>query len=189
MKTPVSAKRTPGRTGPRPRPGRAGAPWLVLVALCGAAHPVRAQAPASVEIAGEMPRPYRLTSETMSALGPAEVAAREHGGDLHRYRGVPLRAVLERGGVEFGGALRGPKLATYVLIEAADGYRVTFSLASLDEAFGAQKVFLADRMDDQPLMPEQGPFRLVVPGDERPARWARQVVRITVQSPPGGAER
>jgi hypothetical protein len=31
-----------------------------------------------------------------------------------------------------GEALRGPAMTTYVLAEAADGYRVVFSLAELD---------------------------------------------------------
>lgn len=159
----------------------------LLLALLGAVDALSAQtrAAASVEVTGEMPRPFRLTAETLSVLGPTEVVAADHG-EEHRYRGVPLRAVLERGGVELGGALRGPKLAAYVLIEAADGYRVIFSLASLDEAFGGQRIFLVDRADDRALGPEEGPFRIVVPGDERPARWARQVVRISVHSPPGG---
>ena len=36
----------------------------------------------------------------------------------------------------------------------------------------------------RPLAPDQGPYRLVVRGDERPARWARPIIRISVQAPP-----
>src|ERR1700719_902964 len=40
------------------------------------------------------------------------------------FDGVPLKAVLERGGGGCGGTLEGHGLASCLLVEAADGYRV-----------------------------------------------------------------
>jgi hypothetical protein len=38
----------------------------------------------------------------------------------------------------------------------------------------------ADRKDGKPIASGEGPYRLIVPDDKRPARWVKQVRRITV---------
>ena len=58
-----------------------------------------------------------------------------------------------------------------VLVEASDGYRAAFSLAELDPEMTDRVVLLADTKDGQPLSPREGPFRIIVPGEKRPARW------------------
>jgi len=75
-------------------------------------------------------------------------------------------------------ALRGSQLTKIVLITAADGYRVAFTLAEFDPAFGNARVILADTRDGKPLDAKEGPFRLIVEGDKRPGRWIRQITRI-----------
>ena len=86
--------------------------------------------------------------------------------------------------VPLGQELRGQHLATYLLIEAADGYRVVFALPELDPAFTDREVLLADRRDGQPLAAAEGPLRLVVPGEKRHARWIRQVLSCTIRRAP-----
>jgi hypothetical protein len=76
--------------------------------------------------------------------------------------------------------LRGPELSDVVLIGAADGYHVALALAETDPLMRGDKVFLADRCSGGPMAPPEGPFRLVVLGDGRPARSARQVTSITL---------
>ena len=71
-----------------------------------------------------------------------------------------------------------------MLAEASDGYRVLFSIAELDARFTDRVVILADRKDGQPLPAAEGPYRLIVPGEKRPARWARQVTRISLGRAP-----
>jgi hypothetical protein len=39
---------------------------------------------------------------------------------------------------------------------------------------------MADTMDGAPLVPDQGPFKLVAPHENRPARWVKMVKSITV---------
>ena len=51
----------------------------------------------------------------------------------------------------------------YLLVEAADDYRVVFALPELDPAFTERVILLADRRDGQPLAAAEGPLRLVVP--------------------------
>ena len=68
----------------------------------------------------------------------------------------------------------------YLLVEAADDYHVLFSLAELDTSFQDSEVLLADTIDGAPLAPDQGPLKLVVPHDKRPARWIKMVAGITI---------
>jgi hypothetical protein len=96
------------------------------------------------------------------------------------YEGVALEELLRRAGVPQGEQLRGPEMATYVIAEAEDGYRVVFSLAELDSGFLEADVLVADTMDGAPLGANQGSFRLVAPHEKRPARWVRMLKSITV---------
>lgn len=97
-----------------------------------------------------------------------------------RYSGVALTDLLALVNAPLGDSLRGRSLATYVVVEAADGYRVLFSIVELDARFTDRVVLLADRKDGQPLPAAEGPYRLIVPGEKRPARWERQVVRVSL---------
>ena len=76
--------------------------------------------------------------------------------------------------------MRGTAMATYVQADAADGYRVIFSLAELDTDFQDSDVIVADTMNGAPLDEKTGPFRLVAPHDKRPARWVRMLQSLTV---------
>jgi Oxidoreductase molybdopterin binding domain len=99
------------------------------------------------------------------------------------YSGTPLVEVLKAGGLQLDS---GPEhiretVAITVLIEAADGYRAAFALAELDPELTDRTILLADTKDGQPLPPNEGSFRVIVPGEERPARWVRQVSAVTVR--------
>lgn len=97
------------------------------------------------------------------------------------FEGVALRDVLIKAGIPFGDALKGPALARVVIASAPDGYRVTYAIAELDPAFTDQVVLLADRRNGKPLLPDTGPWQIIVPNDKRPARWIRQVNKIEVR--------
>jgi hypothetical protein len=101
-------------------------------------------------------------------------------GTAAKFDGVPLATVLTMAGVQLGDSLRGPRLTEILLATAADGYKVAFALAELDPAFAAREVILADKRDGKPLDAKEGPFRIVAPGDKRPARWIRQVTELKV---------
>ena len=101
-----------------------------------------------------------------------------------RYSGVALTDLLALVNAPLADSLRGRALAPYVRAEASDGYRVLFSIAELDSRFTDRVVLLADRKDGQPLPAAEGPYRLIVPGEKRPARWARQVTRISLGRAP-----
>jgi hypothetical protein len=100
-----------------------------------------------------------------------------------RYEGYALTAVLRAAGVQTD-SLGGPSLATRIVTESSDGYRVVLALADLDPSLGARRVILADRMDGRALPAAEAPWRLIVVGDRRPSRSARQVLRIRVATEP-----
>ncbi|GGA47089.1 hypothetical protein GCM10010981_40340 [Dyella nitratireducens] len=95
------------------------------------------------------------------------------------WQGVSLKDVLQHAGVPSGEQLRGHNMATMVRVTASDNYQVVFSLGELDPMLGNEQVILADTRDGQPLT-KDGPFRLVLPGDKRPARWIHNVTTIDV---------
>ena len=93
---------------------------------------------------------------------------------------MPLVEVLRSAGVKFGHDLRGPALATYLVVEAADGYRAVFALPELDPASTDRVILLADRRDGKPIDAKDGPLRVIVPGEKRHSRWVKQVIALKV---------
>jgi hypothetical protein len=79
-------------------------------------------------------------------------------------------------------SLRSRSLALRVVVEATDGYRIV--LAELDPTLGGRRAVLADQVDGQPLPAAAAPFRLLIAGDQRPPRWARQVIAVRVRAEP-----
>jgi hypothetical protein len=69
----------------------------------------------------------------------------------------------------------------FVIVNAADGYRVVFTLPEFDPDFTDRIIILADRRDGHVLAPPEGPFRLVVSGEKRDARWVREVTGLDVE--------
>jgi hypothetical protein len=99
-----------------------------------------------------------------------------------QFEGVPLATLLAMAGVQLGDALRGPRMTEVLVVTAADGYKVAFALAEVDPAFAVREIILADKKDGKPLDGREGPFRVVAPGDKRPARWIRQVTELKLTS-------
>jgi hypothetical protein len=80
--------------------------------------------------------------------------------------------------------MRGKRLASYLLVEAADGYRVVIALPELDPAFTGKQIVLAFLKDGRPLDDKEGPYRIVIPDEKRMARWVRQVTRLKIVDVP-----
>jgi DMSO/TMAO reductase YedYZ molybdopterin-dependent catalytic subunit len=153
---------------------------LAPVALLVLASLAPAAGPASLQVTGEVAKPLELTAETLATMPRHTVRVKDHDGRMAEYQGVPLVEVLKAAGLKFGQDLRGPALALYLVVEASDGYRAVFALPELDPACTDLLVLLADRYDGQPLDAKEGPFRIVVVGEKRHARWVRQVVSLRI---------
>lgn len=100
----------------------------------------------------------------------------------HVYSGIPLYEIIKEAGAIPGNQLKGKYLAKYVLIKASDGYQAVIALPEIDTAFTDKVIILVDKEDDKALPPNDGPFKIIVPGDKRPARCVRQVVAINILS-------
>jgi hypothetical protein len=161
--------------------------WLALAgAALGwlAASGAAAQSIALSGLAGEK---VQLSAADLAAM-PHQAVTLQLEGKTEACDAVPLSLILAKVGAPQGKALRGPELADVALVGAADGYRVALALAETDPLMrGEDQIFLADRCAGGPMAPPEGPFRLVVVGDKRPARSARQVTSITLLRPPAGS--
>ena len=156
---------------------------LHTLLACGtlfAANISAAQGPIAVVVEGT---PHTVTVNSLQKLPRDSARMVFHDQPAVIYQGVSLAAVLREAGVR-SDSLRGPALATRLVVEAADGYKIVLTLADLDPSLGGRRVLLADRVDGKPLPADEAPWRLVVVGDQRPARSARQVVRIRVLAEP-----
>jgi hypothetical protein len=112
-------------------------------------------------------RKQTLSRADLEALPHVKVTASEHTSAPVSFEGVTLKSVLEKAGVTFGEAIRGKRLASCLLVEAADGYRVVIALPELDPAFTDKQVVLALLRDGKPLNDKEGPYRIVIPDEKR----------------------
>ena len=76
------------------------------------------------------------------------------------FEGIPLKAVLEKAGVTLGETLKGKRMASCLLVEAADDYHVVIALPELDPAFTDKQIVLAFARDGKPLDAKEGPCLL-----------------------------
>jgi hypothetical protein len=153
---------------------------LLLAALIVASSTLHAaEHPATPPIPDQT---ITVTAKTLEGLPRVKAEAKEHENPAATYEGVTLGAILERAGVPRGEKLRGSGLRAIVIITATDGYKVVFTVAETDPGFNDRLIILADKKDGKPLPEKEGPFRIVVPTEKRPARWIRNVKTIEIKT-------
>jgi DMSO/TMAO reductase YedYZ molybdopterin-dependent catalytic subunit len=162
--------------------GQAAPPMQPAPAATATATPI-----GTLSVTGEVTTELHLSAADLKALPRTTLTAMDaHEKQTHVFEGVTLAELLKRAGLPTGENLRGKSMALCVLATAADGYHAVFSLAELDASIGGETVLVADTVDGQPIPTGQGPLRLVVPSDKRPARWVRMVQSLTVISVSAG---
>ena len=149
--------------------------WLALlfVALLGSA------AQAQLQVQRLDGTSVTLDAARLAALPREAVKAEAHGHQVD-VSAVDLRDVLRAAGIAPPEQIRGAALRQVLMASARDGYVVAFAWAELDPALGGRRVFLVT----DGLRPDEGPLRLVVPADARPARWVRQLEYLRLIAPP-----
>jgi hypothetical protein len=151
--------------------------FLVAFFMLSASLAAQTSAPASttLTISSHITKPVSLSLADISAMPHKTLKVTN-----------PHDQKEELAGAAQGEHLRGAAMAmaSYVLVEAADGYRVVFSLAELDPGIQDSNVLVADKVDGHALDSKVGPLRLVAPLDKRPARWVRMVQSIRVITVP-----
>jgi DMSO/TMAO reductase YedYZ molybdopterin-dependent catalytic subunit len=138
-----------------------------------------------LSVGGNVPKPLTLSLDDLRNMPHKTIKVmNEHEKKEETYEGVPLADLLKQAGAPGGEQIRGALMATYVIAEGSDGYRALFSLAELDPGFEDSEVLVAYSLDGKPMTGDLGPLRLVVPHDQRPARWVRMLESITVANAP-----
>jgi len=140
-------------------------------------------------VGGEVPTQLKLTRADLDKFSRHSVRAKDHDGNEYNYEGVAMLDILQKAGVKFGEALRGKALATYLLVDAADGYQAVYSLPEIDSSTNERLILLADRQDGKAFPANVGPLKIIVPGDKTHARWVRQVKLLTIVKAPASSLR
>jgi hypothetical protein len=155
--------------------------WLVFATVLLSSVAMMAQL--VVEVEGGARKTFsqsefqKMPRQTLTVTNP-------HTKKQEKYEGVLLRALLDHVGVPAGEKLRAPEMRNFIVISAKDGYEVVLSLVEIDPLFQQNQVLVADTLDGKPLDETHGPLQLVVPEDQRPARWVRMVNVISVRRTP-----
>src|SRR5580700_3844824 len=140
------------------------------------APPKPSSGPSDFKITGAVTTPLDLTVADLKAMPRKTLKVdNAHSKKTEVYEGVLVEDLLKKAGVAQGEAMRGQAMATYVLADAADDYRVVFALAEFNSSFMDSEIIVADTMDGAPIPGALGPFRLVAPHEKRPARWVEMV--------------
>ena len=137
-----------------------------------------AQAP-SFDVQVEGHPSMTFSADDVAKLAQHTVQVKEHDKTI-TYTGVLVCDVLAQAGAPSGDKLRGKALSSYVLATAKDGYAVVYALPEFDPQFTDAKPLIATKADGQPLSETQGPYRIVLPQDKKPARSLRMLQRIEV---------
>lgn len=135
---------------------------------------------AIVKIDGEVITPLEINGKELQKFNQTTVVRKDRDGNDHNFSGVILAELLQKAGATMGAQLKGENLTKYLLVEASDGYQVMFALAELDKSFTDRLIILADKMDNKPLPPADGPFRIIVQDEKKPARCIKQVTSMRV---------
>ena len=135
----------------------------------------------TITISGEVTKPLTLQAADLKAMPHTDVLAKDRDGKEHKYAGIPLVELLRQAGATLGGELRGENLSKFLVVKAIDGYEVLFALPEIDPEFATRTIVLADAVDGAPLAQGVGPYRIVVPGEKKPARWIREVKSMEVR--------
>ena len=155
---------------------------LALLLLARVAGPAAAQAGDSLVIESPDAR-LVLHPADWARLPQDTMRVQFHEQPAELYAGVPLPVLLQLIGVRTD-SLRGKALSLRLVVEASDGYLVVLTLTDLDPTLGGRRTLLANRVEGQPLPAKEAPYRLLIAGDQRPSRWARNVVALRVRAEP-----
>jgi DMSO/TMAO reductase YedYZ molybdopterin-dependent catalytic subunit len=160
------------------------------VVITAASTPLSAEPEKTIHVSGVVAQPSdwseaRLEKEFAADMRTVQYTS--HGGQ-HSAKCVALVTLLKAAGVQTELKMdpkADPKVKNYplrfvVMVAGRDGYTAAFSLGELMPEVGNEAVWLAVEVDGKPLADADGPARLIVPGDDKPARNVHAVGTITI---------
>lgn len=154
---------------------------LLLLALLQAALQSTTSSAVIVSF-GDPVQHMTVSIEAIAKLPHKKVKYTANDGTMSEYEGVPLDEVLRLAKVPLGAELRGRSVAPLVLVaNSHDGGKAVFAFAEIEPSFSDKLIMLAYKKDGKALGSDEGPFRIIAPGDKRHARWLRQVKSLEVK--------
>lgn len=158
----------------------AAAAWLSLPLWADDAKPTTSSpAAAGIRVSGVGLKSIALLPADLDKMPRRTVKAVDHDTTV-TFEGWLVGDLLKKAGFTFGQHFRGPRLADYLTVTSADGFRVVFALAELDAEFSDRVVLLADRENGKPLAERDGPYRIIVSDEKKHARWVRNAASLNV---------
>jgi hypothetical protein len=123
-----------------------------------------------------------LTGDTIKTM-PHQTITVENGHThaSETYSGVPLIMLLAQVGAATGKDVHGKALSEYIVATGADGYKAVLALAEAEPDFHPGQILVADELAGKPLDTKEGPFKLVVSEDKRPARSVHNLVKLELK--------
>jgi hypothetical protein len=123
-----------------------------------------------------------ITTETLKAMPHKTVTViNGHTNAQETWSGVPLIMLLAQVGAATGKDVHGKPLSQYIVATGADGYHAVLALAEIEPDFHPGDVLVADQLAGKPLDAKEGPFRLIVTEDKRPARSVHNLVKLELK--------
>lgn len=155
-------------------------PGMSMPAAGPAAATPAPSPPKQTIIVGPTGKTLVVTPAVLADLDRAEATMINHS-TPHTYEGVRLTELLRLVDAPTGARIHADADRDYLVVTGGDGFRAVFSLAETDSSVQHRAVILADKMDGAPLLAHDAPYRIVVDGDQKPARSVYAITRIEVK--------
>ena len=146
---------------------------LVALAIAGAS---KAQ---SVVVKGPHGRVETVSAADIRAMHRASVTVPY--GDKATFTGAVIGDLLAEVGAPSDVRLHGPPVNQIVIVTGRDGFTTVLSLAETEKSFRTEPIILADQENGKPLDAKQGPYRLVIGGELKPARSVYAVIEVELR--------
>jgi hypothetical protein len=152
------------------------APICGLIAACALVGAASAQ---SVIVKGPQGRVETVSASDIRAMHRASVTVPY--GDKATFTGAMIGDLLAEVGAPSDLRLHGPPVNQIVVVTGQDGFTTVLSLAETEKSFRSEPIILADQENGKPLDAKQGPYRLVIGGELKPARSVYAVIEIELR--------
>lgn len=155
---------------------------LLLPVLLAPGAALLAQPPADILTVSGPAQTIHFTTAQIGAMSQTSVmVTNAHTHAQETYSGVPLIDLLAKVGAPTGNQVRGKVLSEYIVAVGSDGYKAVVALAEAEPAFHPGQVLVAERLNGKPLDAKEGPFKLVVSEDKRPARSVHNLINLELK--------
>ncbi|HEX4199085.1 MAG TPA: molybdopterin-dependent oxidoreductase [Caulobacteraceae bacterium] len=125
--------------------------------------------------------------DRVETVSPADIQAMHRAsvtvpyGDKGTYTGAVIGDFLAEVGAPSDVRLHRTPVNQIVIVTGQDGFTTVLSLAETEKSFRSQPVIVADQENGKPLDSRQGPYRLVIGGELKPARSVYDVIEIELR--------